>query len=250
MARRRLAGRVALVTGASRGLGAAIARRFAAEGAELILLARTVGGLEETDDAVRAAGGHATLVPLDLADFPALDRLGGAIFERHKRLDVLVANGAMLGSMSPLGHIAPKEWRQVIDVNLTANWRLIRSLDPLLRAAPAGRAIFVSSSAAATPKAYWGAYSVTKAALERLAGIYADEVEQTNLKVNIVDPGRLRTVMRAQAFPGEKPETLPPPDSATEVFVALAEDACRWHGARLKAKDFGTTKETMEKRAK
>jgi NAD(P)-dependent dehydrogenase (short-subunit alcohol dehydrogenase family) len=234
----RLVGRVALVTGASRGLGAAIARRFAAEGAELILLARTVGGLEETDDAVRAAGGHATLVPLDLTDFPALDRLGGAIFERHKRLDVLVANGAILGTLSPLGHITPKEWQRVIDVNLTANWRLIRSLDPLLRAAPAGRAIFVSSSAAAAPRAYWGTYAVTKTALEQLAGIYAEEVEKTALRVNIVDPGRLRTVMRAQAFPGEKPETLPPPDSATEVFVALAEDACRWHGARLKAKDF------------
>src|SRR5262249_19425920 len=160
----RLAGRVALVTGASRGLGAAIARRFAAEGAELILLARTVGGLEETDDAVKAAGGHATLVPLDIADFPALDRLGAALHQRHKRLDVLVANAAMLGSLSPLGHISPKEWQKVLDVNLTANWRLIRSLDPLLRASPAGRAIFVTAAAGATPRAYWGAYAVTKAA--------------------------------------------------------------------------------------
>lgn len=243
MAGGRLAGRVALVTGASRGLGAAIARRFAAEGAELILLARTVGGLEETDDAVRAAGGHATLVPLDLTDFAALDRLGGAIFERHKRLDVLVANGAILGTLSPLAHIEPKEWQRVVDVNLTANWRLIRSLDPLLRAAPAGRAIFVSSSAAAASLAYWGAYAVTKAGLEHLAGIYAQEVERTALRVNIVDPGRLRTVMRAQAYPGENPETLPPPDSATEIFVALAEDACRWHGARLKAKGFNSTTE-------
>ena len=243
MAGGRLAGRVALVTGASRGLGAAIARRFAAEGAELILLARTVGGLEETDDAVRAAGGHATLVPLDLTDFAALDRLGGAIFERHKRLDVLVANGAILGTLSPLAHIEPKEWQRVVDVNLTANWRLIRSLDPLLRAAPAGRAIFVSSSAAAAPLAYWGAYAVTKAGLEQLAGIYAQEVEKTALRVNIVDPGRLRTVMRAQAYPGENPETLPAPDSATEIFVALAEDACRWHGARLKAKGFSSTTE-------
>jgi NAD(P)-dependent dehydrogenase (short-subunit alcohol dehydrogenase family) len=234
----RLAGRVALVTGASRGLGAAIAARFAAEGADLILLARTVGGLEETDDAVRAAGGHATLVPLDLTDFPALDRLGGAIFERHKRLDVLVANAGLLGTLSPLGHIEPKEWQRVIDVNLTANWRLIRSLDPLLRAAPAGRAIFVTSSAAAPPRAYWGAYAVAKAGLEQLAGIYAGEVERTALKVNLVDPGPMRTAMRAQAYPGENPETVPLPQSVTEVFVALAEDACSWHGARLKAKDF------------
>ncbi len=234
----RLAGRVALVTGASRGLGAAIARRFAEEGAELILVARTVGGLEEVDDAVQAAGAHATLVPLDLTDFPALDRLGGAIFERHKRLDVLVANAGMLGDLSPLGHIDVKQWQRVIDVNLTANWRLIRSLDPLLRASDAGRAIFVTSAAAHAPRAYWGAYSVAKAALEQLAGIYASEVEKTNLKVNLVDPGRLRTAMRAQAYPGEDPKTLPSPDSIVEVFVQLAEASCQKHNERIVAQSY------------
>jgi NAD(P)-dependent dehydrogenase (short-subunit alcohol dehydrogenase family) len=229
----RLQGRVALVTGASRGLGAAIAQRFAAEGAELILVARTVGGLEEVDDAVQAAGSHATLVPLDLTDFAALDRLGAAIFERHRRLDVLVANAGILGGLSPLGHIDPKEWQRVIDVNLTANWRLIRSLDPLLRASPSGRAIFVTSSAGASPRAYWGAYAVAKAGLDQLARIYASEVEQTALKVNLVDPGRLRTAMRAQAYPGEDPKNLPLPESVADVFVDLAEAACQRHGERV-----------------
>ncbi len=231
----RLSGRVALVTGASRGLGAAIAKRFAEEGAELILVARTVGGLEEADDAVQAAGGHATLVPLDLTDFAALDRLGGAIFERHKRLDVLVANAGTLGDLSPLAHIDIKQWQRILDVNLTANWRLIRSLDPLLRASPAGRAIFVTSSAGHAPRAYWGAYAVAKAALEQLAGIYASEVEQTNLKVNLVDPGRLRTAMRAQAFPGEDPKSVPAADAVVEVFVQLAEAGCQEHGQRVVA---------------
>jgi len=235
MSGRRLDGRVALVTGASRGLGAAIAKRFAAEGAELFLVARTVGGLEETDDAVRAAGSHATLVPLDLTDFAALDRLGGAIFERHRRLDVLVGNAGTLGSLAPLGHIEPKEWQRIIDVNLTANWRLIRSLDPLLRTSPAGRAIFVTSAAGRGPRAYWGAYAVAKAGLEQLAGIYASEVEKTALKVNLVDPGRLRTAMRAQAYPGEDPKTLPPPDSVTDVFVELAEAGSQTHGERIEA---------------
>ena len=231
----RLAGRVALVTGASRGLGAAVARRFAAEGAELILLARTAGGLEEVDDAVRSAGAHATLVPLDITDFAALDRLGAAIYERHKRLDVLVANAAMLGTLSPLAHIAPKEWQRVLDVNLTANWRLIRSLDPLLRASPAGRAIFVTASTGKTPRAYWGAYAVTKAALEQLAGIYAQETEITPVKVNLVDPGKLRTRMRAQAYPGENPETQPLPETVTDIFGDLAEAGCQRHGERIAA---------------
>ena len=235
MAGGRLAGRIALVTGASRGLGAAVAKRFAAEGAELILLARTSGGLEEVDDAVREAGGHATLVPLDITDFAALDRLGAAIYERHKRLDILVANAAMLGTLSPLAHIDPKEWQKVIDVNLTANWRLIRSLDPLLRASPAGRAIFVTASTGKTPRAYWGAYAVTKAALEQLAGIYAQETEITPVKVNLVDPGKLRTRMRAQAYPGEKPETQPLPETVTDIFVELAEASCQRHGERIAA---------------
>ncbi len=231
----RLAGRVALITGASRGLGAAIAKRFAAEGAELILLARTVGGLEEVDDEVRAAGSHATLVPLDLTDFPALDRLGGSIYERHRRLDILVGNAGTLGTLSPLAHIEPKEWQRVVDVNLTANWRLIRSLDPLLRAGPAGRAIFVTSNAGRGARAYWGAYAVTKAALEQLVAIYASEVAMTPLKVNLVSPGKLRTALRAQAYPGEDAASLPPPESIADLFVELAEAGCQRHGERIEA---------------
>jgi NAD(P)-dependent dehydrogenase (short-subunit alcohol dehydrogenase family) len=239
MAPGRLAGRVALVTGASRGLGAAIAKRFAAEGAELILLARTVGGLEEVDDVARAAGAHATLVPLDITDFPALDRLGAAIYERYKRLDVLVANAALLGSLSPLGHIDPKEWQKVVDVNLTANWRLIRSLDALLRASRAGRAIFVTASVGKTPRAYWGAYAVAKAGLEQLAGLYASEVAMTKLKVNLVDPGPLRTQLRQQAYPGENPDSLPLPEAFTEVFVELAEASGPRHGERIELQPGG-----------
>jgi len=226
----RLAGRVALITGASRGIGAAVARRFAAEGARLILLGRTTGGLEETDDAVRAAGGEAALAPFDLADFDAIDRLGGVIFERHRRLDILVANAGMLGTLTPVAHIKPAEWDKVMAVNLTANWRLIRSLDPLLRASPAGRAIFVTSAAARAPRAYWGGYAVSKAALDMLAGIYAAEVAQSTLRVNLIDPGRVRTAMRAKAYPGEAPESVPAPDEIADAFVELASEACTRHG--------------------
>lgn len=231
----RLAGRLALITGASRGLGAAIARRFAAEGAQLVLVARTVGGLEEVDDAVRAAGSSATLVPLDLSDFDAIDRLGQSLYERFGRLDILVGNAAFLGTLSPLGHITPRDWSTVVNLNLTANWRLIRSLDPLLRASDGGRAIFVTDALAREPKAYWGAYAVTKAALESLVRVYADEVAKTKVRANLVDPGRLRTALRARAYPGERPESVPPPESATEAFVALAETACARHGELIVA---------------
>jgi NAD(P)-dependent dehydrogenase (short-subunit alcohol dehydrogenase family) len=230
---RRLAGRIALVTGASRGIGAAIARRFAAEGAELILVARTVGGLEETDDAVKQAGSHATLVPLDLADYPAIDRLGQAIFERHERLDVLVGNAGLLGTLTPIHQIRPQDWQQVMDINVTANWRLIRSMHPLLQASPAGRAMFVSSGASMAPRAYWSTYAVSKAALDMLVGIYAAETAKTSTRVNIVDPGRVRTSMRASAYPGEDPMTLPAPDDITDLFVELASAECTRHGERI-----------------
>jgi NAD(P)-dependent dehydrogenase (short-subunit alcohol dehydrogenase family) len=226
----RLAGRIALVTGASRGLGAAVAARFAAEGAQLVLVARTVGGLEATDDAVRAAGGSATLVPLDLADLDAIDRLGQSLYERFGRLDVLVGNAAALGTLSPTGHITPRDWAAVTTLNLTANWRLIRSLDPLLRASDAGRALFVTDVVARQPRAFWGAYAASKAGLEALVRVYADETARSKLRVNLVDPGRLRTHLRARAYPGEKPETVPAPNSVTEAFVALAEPACTRHG--------------------
>jgi NAD(P)-dependent dehydrogenase (short-subunit alcohol dehydrogenase family) len=231
----RLSGRLALVTGASRGLGAAVARRFAAEGAQLVLVARTVGGLEETDDAVRAAGSSATLVPLDLTDFDAIDRLGQSLHERFGRLDILVGNAGALGTLSPVGHITTRDWAATVNLNLTANWRLLRSFDRLLRASAAGRAIFVTDSLARAPKAYWGAYAATKAALETLVRVYADEVANTKIRVNLVDPGRLRTALRARAYPGEKPESLPAPESVTEAFVALAEPACTRHGELILA---------------
>jgi NAD(P)-dependent dehydrogenase (short-subunit alcohol dehydrogenase family) len=227
----RLAGRLALVTGASRGLGAAVAKRFAAEGAQLVLVARTVGGLEEVDDAVRAAGSSATLVPLDLADFDAIDRLGQSLHERFGRLDVLVGNAGVLGTLSPVGHIRVRDWTEVVNLNLTANWRLIRSLDPLLRISDAGRVIFVTDSVARGPKAFWGPYAAAKAGLEALVRVYADETARTtNLRVNLIDPGRLRTRLRARAYPGERPETVPAPDSAADAFVALAAPACARHG--------------------
>ena len=232
----RLAGRIALVPGASRGIGAAVARRFAAEGAQLVLVARTVGGLEELDDRIRQDGGQgATLVPLDLREFDAIDRLGASLYERFGHLDVLVGNAGVLGTLSPVGHIEPPDWAEVLDVNLTANWRLIRSLDPLLRRSEAGRAIFVSSGAAAAPHAYWGAYAVSKAALEMLVKTYAAELAKTNVRANLIDPGAVRTAMRAKAFPGEDPETLRTPEAIAETFVELALAACTKNGEVVRA---------------
>lgn len=220
-----LAGRIAVVTGASRGIGYFAARGFAAAGAHVIAVARTVGGLEELDDEIRAAGGSATLVPLDLKDFEAIDRLGAAIYERWKRLDVLFANAAILGQLSPLGHVPPKVWEDVMAVNVTANWRLIRSLDPLLRQSASGRALFMSSGAARTRRAFWGPYSVSKAALEAMVETYAREVEKTPIRVALVDPGRTRTAMRAQAMPGEDPEMLPHPSDIVPHLVEMASPA-------------------------
>lgn len=231
-----LAGRIALVTGASRGIGRAVAKRYAQEGADLILTARTVGALEELDDEIRAINGKTSLlVPLDLKNFDAIDQLGAGLYERFGRLDVLVGNAGVLGQMSPLTHTEPKHWQEAIDVNLTANWRLIRSLDPLLRLSTAGRAIFVSSAAAQAPRAYWGVYAVTKAALEMLAGIYAEESKHSNVRINLVDPGRTRTRMRATAYPGEDPMTLPAPEDITEPFVRLARAEYTGNGEVVKA---------------
>jgi NAD(P)-dependent dehydrogenase (short-subunit alcohol dehydrogenase family) len=232
----RLAGRVALITGASRGIGAAVARRFAAEGARLILAARTVGGLEEVDDAIRQAGAErATLVPLDLGNGPQIDQLGAAIFERFKRLDILVGNAGSAGTLSPVPHVSPKDWDEVMATNVTANYRLIRSMDPLLRQSEAGRAIFVTSGAALRPMAYWGPYSASKAALEMLVRVYAAEVEKTNVRVSLLDPGVVRTAMRAKAFPGEDPNRVPPPESISERFVELAEARWTANGERVRA---------------
>ena len=231
----RLQGRISVVTGASRGLGAAIAKRFAGEGSHVVLVARTVGGLEEVDDAIRAAGGAATLVPLDLTEFDRIDEMGAALARRFGRIDVLVGNAGILGTLSPMGHIETQVWNRVIAVNLTANWRLIRSFDPLLRASDSGRAIFVTSGAADGAHPYWGAYAVSKAALEAMVKTWAGEVTKTPVKVNLVDPGALRTSMRAEAYPGEDPMTQRAADEITDTFVELAEAASTRHGEIVQA---------------
>lgn len=230
-----LTGRVAVITGASRGIGAAVARRFAAAGAHVVLVARTTGALEALDDEIRNAGGRATLIPLNLLDFDKVDTLGPALAERFGRCDILVANAGMLGTLGPLPHGDAKEWDRVIGLNLTANFRLVRTLDPLLRASDAGRAIFVTSGAAEGPRAYWGAYAVSKAGLEAMARSYAAENEKTNLRVNIIDPGRVRTKMRAAAYPGEDPQSVIPPEDVADAFLALADPAITTHGQRVKA---------------
>lgn len=232
----RLAGRIALVTGASRGIGAAVAKRFAAEGAHVIITARTVGGLEEVDDAIfQATGRNATIVPLDLRQFDQIDALGYSIYQRFGRLDILVGNAGALETLGPVAHFEPKLFQRLIDVNITANWRLIRSLDRLLRASDAGRAVFVTSGAAESPYPYWGPYALTKAALEMMVRTYALEVESSPLRVNLLCPGAVRTRMREQAFPGEDPMTLPAPEEITERFVELAESACKLNGEIVSA---------------
>ncbi len=230
-----LSGRVALITGASRGIGAAVARAYAKAGAHVVLLARTVGALEALDDEIRAAGGSATLMPADLRDPEPLDNLGPLLAQKFGRLDIFVANAGMLGTLTPLPHQKAGEWEKVMNVNLNANFRLVRTLDPLLRASDAGRAIFVTSGAA-EGRAYWGAYGVSKAALEALARTWAAETEKTNLRVNLIDPGGVRTGMRAEAFPGENPETLPTPDTVTHMFLELASSGCNRHGQKIKAR--------------
>jgi NAD(P)-dependent dehydrogenase (short-subunit alcohol dehydrogenase family) len=219
---RRLKDRIALITGASRGLGKAIALAYAGEGAHVLLLARSLTTLGRVDDEIKAKGGTASLIPLDLADGPAIDALGPSLYERFGRLDILVGNAAILGALSPLLHIASAHWEKVLAVNLTANWRLIRTLDPLLRRSDAGRAIFVTSSVARAARAYWAPYSVSKAALETLAKTYANETSATPIRVNLVDPGAMATRMRAEAYPGEDQVTLPPPEAVTDIFVKLA----------------------------
>ena len=210
----RLEGRIALITGASRGIGCELAELVAAEGAHVYCVARTVGGLEELDDRITAAGGTATLVPLDLLDFDGIDRLGAAIYERHGKLDIFVANAGMLGVLSPIGHIEAKTFEKTMATNVTSVWRQIRSFDPLLRVSDAGRAVLMSSGAAHSAKAYWSLYAATKASVEALGKSWANETRKTALRVNSVNPGATRTQMRAQAMPGEDPETLP---SAREV---------------------------------
>jgi NAD(P)-dependent dehydrogenase (short-subunit alcohol dehydrogenase family) len=218
---RSLVGRVALVTGATRGIGRALAVALARAGAHVVATGRTQGALEELDDAVRAAGSTATLVPLDMRDYPGIYRLATALNERHQHLDILVGNAAIAAQRSPLGHVDPAAWDEAMAVNVTANYHLIRAMDPLLRRAAAGRAVFMTSGAATHARAYAGPYSVSKAALNVLARTYAAETDSTPIRVNVFNPGPTRTRMRAQVMPGEDPMTLPTPEQVAEKILDL-----------------------------
>jgi len=225
--------RIALVTGASRGIGRAAALALAKAGAHVIAVARTVGALEELDDDIQKAGGSATLVPLNLREFDALDRLGASIYERWGKLDAFLGNAGVLGVLTPLGHLEPRVFAEALDVNVTANWRLIRSLDPLLKKSDAGRVLFVTSGAALKFRPYWGAYAVTKAALEALAYTYAAECENTPVRVNLFNPGPTRTKMRAKAMPGEDADALKTAEDVAPQIVSLLSPECRSNGERL-----------------
>ncbi|MBV9557350.1 MAG: SDR family NAD(P)-dependent oxidoreductase [Pseudolabrys sp.] len=216
-----LADRIALVTGASRGIGASVALELAKAGAHIVAVARTVGGLEELDDRIKAAGGSATLVPLDVKDSDGFVRLAAALNERYKRLDVLIGNAGILATPSPVGHIEPKKWDETLAVNVTANWHLIRAFDPLLQASEAGRAVFVTSTLASVGRPYFAAYASSKAALDTLVRTYANECANTKVRVNLFNPGQTRTRMMKSAFPGVDPETLPPPDDVAKAIIPL-----------------------------
>jgi NAD(P)-dependent dehydrogenase (short-subunit alcohol dehydrogenase family) len=229
-------GRIALVTGASRGIGRAAALALGQAGAHVVAVARTVGGLEEVDDEIQKAGGATTLVPLDLKDGDGIDRMGAALFERFGKLDALLGNAGVLGQVTPLAHMPVPIWDELMAVNVTANWRLIRSLDPLLRQSDAGRALFMSSGVARAHLPFFGGYAVSKAALESMVLTYAEECKGTNIKVNLFNPGPTRTRMRAQAFPGEDPQTLPPPEAHVAAILELLSPACAKHGDLVTAR--------------
>jgi NAD(P)-dependent dehydrogenase (short-subunit alcohol dehydrogenase family) len=230
-----LEGSVALVTGASRGIGAAAALELARHGARVVLTARTQGALEETDDAIRAVGGEASLLPLDLKDDALIDAIGPTLFQRFGRLDILVHNAGALGRLTPVSHILPDDWASVVAVNLSASWRLIRTAEPLLRQAPAGRAVFVTESRAREPRAYWGAMGATKAGMEHLVLTWAEELVTTRIRVNLFDPGPVATRMRMQAFPGEDKSLLRPPEAVAPALAALCLPAEERHGALVTA---------------
>jgi NAD(P)-dependent dehydrogenase (short-subunit alcohol dehydrogenase family) len=225
-----LADRIALVTGASRGIGAALALQLAEAGAHVVAVARTVGGLEELDDSIKAASGSATLVPLDLKDFAGITRLAAALNDRYGRLDVLVGNAGLLTTPSPVGHIEPKAWDDMMAVNLTANWHLLRDFDALLKASAAGRAVFLTSGLSWLARPYFSAYGAGKAALNALVRIYAAECENTNVRTNLFSPGQTRTRMMGIGFPGIDPQTLPAPESVAEKIVPLCLPSCTENG--------------------
>jgi NAD(P)-dependent dehydrogenase (short-subunit alcohol dehydrogenase family) len=218
-----LADRIALVTGASRGIGYATARALAKAGAHIVAVARTQGGLEELDDDIRQGGGSATLVPLNLTDLDGIARLGAALHERHGKLDILVGNAGVTGPSSPLGHIDMKPWNDVLAVNVSANFQLIRCMEPLLRKSDAGRAVFITSGAANKASAYLGPYAASKAALETLARVWANETASTSLRINLFNPGPTRTRMRASIFPGEDPLTLDTPEQVAEFILPMCQ---------------------------
>jgi len=231
MTQGRLQGRIALITGASRGIGRAVARRFADEGAHLILVSRTQAALEELDDEIlEATGENTTLVPADLTDFDAIDHMGASIFERFGRLDVLVGNAGILTSLTPMAQVRPDDWERVLGLNLTANYRLLRSMDPLLRQSDAGRAVFVGSTVTQGVWPYWGAYAVSKVGLETMVTTYASENMKTTVNANVINPGPTRTGLRPVAYPGEDPDSLKPPEAVTGHFVDLAEASCTLNG--------------------
>jgi NAD(P)-dependent dehydrogenase (short-subunit alcohol dehydrogenase family) len=237
MIHQRLKNKIALITGASRGIGAAVAKRFAQEGAQLILLARSSADLEKVDDDVQRYGPPAVLAPFDLADLPRIEDLAKSIADRFGHLDILVGNAGILGGLTPMTHITPSAWHQIMTINLHANWHLLRACEPLLLRSPEARITFVTSEVASTPHAYWGAYAVSKAALEMMTKIYAAETQQKGFKVNLIDPGSIRTDMCAEWMPGEDLASLPSPKDITEAFVSLAESSCSWHGEILNAQD-------------
>ncbi len=228
---RSLEGRIALITGASRGIGAAISKRYAAEGAHVILTARTTAALEEVYDEILALGTStsATILPMDLANRDEIDQLGSAISQRFGRLDIFVANAAQLGELTPVTQVAPEIWDKTIEINLNAQWRMIRTLEMSLLSSPAGRAIFLTSGVSGG-RGYWGPYAVSKTALEALARTWADEVSHTNLRINLINPGAVRTSMRAEAYPGEDPSTVLAPSQITDLFVKLGSSDFKGNG--------------------
>ena len=232
---RSLADRVALITGASRGLGAACAVELARRGARVVLLARTGGALEDVDDQVRAVGGEATLLPLELANGDALDSVGPSLYARFGRLDILVHAAAALGRLTPASHIQPKDWDAVLAANLTAAWRLMRTCGPVLEASDVGRAVFVTCERAAVPRAYWGAFGATRAGMEHLVLAWAAEAEGGRLRVNLFEAPPMRTRFRALAYPGEDPSSLPLPEQFAPLLADLCEPGETRHGQRIGA---------------
>jgi NAD(P)-dependent dehydrogenase (short-subunit alcohol dehydrogenase family) len=244
MTDRPLSGRIALVTGASRGIGRAVALGLAKAGAHVVITARSLGALEALDDEIQAAGGASTLLQLDLKKGDRIDQLGPTLYQRWQHLDILVANAGILGPVSPLGHTTEDAYLATIDINLNANWRLIRTLDPLLKRSDAGRAIFVTSGATSGKYAYWGAYAASKAGLEALVKTWAEELANTSVRANLVNPGATRTQMRAKAFPGEDPMTLPAPEDLVPLFLELASPHCQHNGEIINFRDWRSAHRT------